>query len=310
MAIYHFTSGFVSRSSGRSAVQNAAYISGEKLYEERREKLIDYRNRNHDVFAVKTLSQNSEFRSLEVWNKFENFEDKYADILYPNKIEAREKYISSAQTAQTIIAALPKELSLHSNQELVEEFANQRFVERGLVVTYAIHDDEGNPHAHFLISRRTVDEKGELSRAKDREICSKKELLESRKLWANVVNEQLERNGFKDRVSEKSFVDLGLNIAPSKHLGWYANQTDSRIERHNKTVFADNKEKIILNAEILLNELTSKSATFSEFQLLNLTQKRLGDDTKIVASVFEQALKNAVVLGPGYASEMRYTSRQ
>ena len=152
MAIYHFTSGFVSRSSGRSAVQNAAYISGEKLYEERREKLIDYRNRNHDVFAVKTLSQNSEFRSLEVWNKFENFEDKYADILYPNKIEAREKYISSAQTAQTIIAALPKELSLQSNQELVEEFANQRFVERGLVVTYAIHDDEGNPHAHFLIS--------------------------------------------------------------------------------------------------------------------------------------------------------------
>ena len=134
--------------------------------------------------------------------------------------------------------------------------------------------------------------------------------MESRKLWANVVNEQLERNGFKDRVSEKSFVDLGLNIAPSKHLGWYANQTDSRIARHNKTVFSDNKEKIILNAEILLNELTSKSATFSEFQLLNLAQKRLGDDTKIVASVFEQALKNAVVLGPGYASEMRYTSRQ
>jgi len=37
MAIYHLNIGHVSRSTGRSSVQSAAYITGASLYETRRD---------------------------------------------------------------------------------------------------------------------------------------------------------------------------------------------------------------------------------------------------------------------------------
>ena len=49
MAIYHVHHGFVSRSTGRSSVQSAAYICGEKLYEERREKFADFSKKAGEV---------------------------------------------------------------------------------------------------------------------------------------------------------------------------------------------------------------------------------------------------------------------
>lgn len=85
-----------------------------------------------------------------------------------------------------------KELSLTSSQELVREFTHERFVSCGLIVTYAIHDDEGNPHAHLQISRRSVNEKGDISWVKDRSIVERKELLITHKIWADLINTYLE----------------------------------------------------------------------------------------------------------------------
>ena len=45
MAIYHFSGTVISRSQGRSAVACAAYRSGEKLYDERYQKMQDYSKR-------------------------------------------------------------------------------------------------------------------------------------------------------------------------------------------------------------------------------------------------------------------------
>lgn len=71
--------------------------------------------------------------------------------------------MTSAQTAMTMIVALPKELSLDSSKELVEEFLKERFVSRGLVCTFALHENARNPHAHVLISRHSINEKGDFS---------------------------------------------------------------------------------------------------------------------------------------------------
>ena len=210
--------------------------------------------------------------------------------------------------------ALPRELDVGVAKELVEEFAKERFVNRGLIVTYAIHDDEGNPHAHLMISRRIVGEGGELSWAKDREIVSRKELLVTRKLWADLTNYYLEREGFAVRITEKSFADLGINLEPSKHRGWVADKLESmgvnsRIVDENTEIFTRNREELIENPTVILPELTSKAATFTQIHLLKAVQKRVGDDDKVVASVFETALQQAVVVGEGMDGQIRYTTQ-
>ena len=60
MAIYHLHSGFVSRSSGRTSVQSAAYICGEKLHEDLMtpEELLCAED-NGDLFIIRNeLNEN------------------------------------------------------------------------------------------------------------------------------------------------------------------------------------------------------------------------------------------------------------
>ena len=75
MAIYHLHSGFVSRSSGRTSVQSAAYICGEKLHEDYRDQIVDFTKRSHDVISYKTIvPDNCKYMGLNIWNEIENFE--------------------------------------------------------------------------------------------------------------------------------------------------------------------------------------------------------------------------------------------
>ena len=50
MAIYHFSGTIISRSQGRSAVACAAYRAGEKLIDERYQKIQDYSKRQDVVY--------------------------------------------------------------------------------------------------------------------------------------------------------------------------------------------------------------------------------------------------------------------
>jgi len=296
-------------------VQSAAYITGEQLHESRRDLNVNYRNRHSDIAFTTTLAPEDapkSFHQTTVWDLFENFEDEYVYKRYKTD-ETREKYLNSAQTAQTIVVALPRELSVDVCNELITQFAKDRFVSRGLVVTLAMHDDEGNPHAHLQISRRAVNENGEIAWAKDRDICSKKELLATRKLWANLTNQYLEREGYEARITHKSFADLGIQLEPTQHRGWVADKlesmgVDSRIVTENAEIFENNREILLENPQIILPELTQNNATFTQLHLLKAIQKRVGDDAPLVAQIFEQALQESLVVGEGIDGQIRYTS--
>jgi ATP-dependent exoDNAse (exonuclease V) alpha subunit len=318
MAIYHLNVGHVSRSTGRSSVQSAAYITGSSLYETRRDISANYENRAADIVWSQTIAPDwapLEYHELSVWDKLESFEDEYAMERFPKSLEYREKYSDSARVAMTIVVALPRELSSDVSIELVKEFIDSRYTSQGLIVTAAMHDDEGNPHAHLQISRRAVNEDGSFSWAKNRSMCTKKELLSMRKVWADLTNRFLEREGFDIRITEKSFADSGVNLIPSKHRGWVSDKLEamgvqSRIVDENQQIFKSNRERILENPEIILNEITSKQATFTQFDMLKVIQKRIGDDNECVSQVFEQALSCAVVLGDGIDGITRYTSTQ
>lgn len=292
-------------------MQSAAYICGEKLYEERRKKIADFSKKAEEVAVTNTLfPENSKYRDIGVWNAIENFEDHYAEEHFKTE-ETRENYKSSAQTASTIVVALPNELSVETNKELLEEFINTRFTSRGLITTYAIHQKEGNLHAHLITTRRAIDENGEFQKRKDREICTKSAILENRKLWADLANKFLEREGFSERITEKSFADLGINLEATKHRGWYADivGTDSRIAQENLEIFKENEKAIFANPSVILDYLNEKKAVFTQKDILRELNKRVFDETKI-EGIFEKVLDCAKYVGENVKGEFVYTGER
>ncbi|MEI8295767.1 MAG: AAA family ATPase, partial [Alphaproteobacteria bacterium] len=326
MNFVHLQIGHVSRSTGRSSVQSVAYITGTKLVEDRRGIIADYRNvrgRNseeaQEVFYQTLVPEGSGIDPKDlsgIWNKFENYEDEYAALRYKNP-ETQAQYMANARTAQTYIAALPKELPQEQNIELVREFTKKRFVDQGLVATYAIHWEKGNPHAHIQVSTRTV-WNGEISWTKEvsRELASPSGIRETRILFAEIINEYQERAGILHKVDPRSFAERGIDLLPTRHKGYMAHQLEregkySRIVADNVQISEENKAKIADNPQIILKELTSKQATFSELDVVRLTQQRLKDDSGILSEyVIDAVMKEAVAVGIGIDNVNRYTSKE
>ncbi|MFN9001703.1 MAG: AAA family ATPase [Holosporales bacterium] len=317
MAIYHFHAGFISRSTGRSAVQAVAYITGERMYESRRGIVADYSGKKSRVLCSGTIAPDHApewMKDFGVWDKVELFEDDYAHKRYRTD-ESREKYLSSAQTAQTYVGAFPKELSPEVWKEIAEDYITRRFKERNLVSTYAIHNDEGNPHLHIEVTRRQVTPEGEFSWAKDREITTKKELTESRKIWADVVNAYLEREGVESRIDHRSFAELGVSFEPTQHEGWYARDLESRnepsrISIENQEITQRNQQIAAMEPEAILDELSKNQATFGLQELARAVQKRVGDDQVLCRALFEHLQNDVQHVGVSLDGIARYSTKQ
>lgn len=292
-----------------------AYLTATRLVESRRALTADYRPRASDIVLATTLAPEYAplwSRELTVWDKLESYEDEYALKRY--KTEASQTwYRENARTAKTIVVALPKELTPSDWKELVCEFAQERFVSRGLIVTLAIHNDEGNPHAHLQISRRSLNEAGEWSWAKDRDITTKAALIETRRLWAEKVNHYLEREGFTERVTHQSYLDLGLSFEATKHEGWFARRLhregkSSRILAENQSIQARNQERSAIEPQAILQELTTHQATFSALDVAKKIQTRVLDDAPLARAVYETTLSQAILVGSHLDGHARYTS--
>ena len=120
IAIYHFSVKIVSRSAGASCVAKAAYIAGEKIKNERDGVTHDYR-RKHEVVHKEILlpaGAPEKFRERAVlWNAAEQKETR-----------------KNSQTARSIDAALPREISREEQIDLVRKFCNQNFVTKGMIL--------------------------------------------------------------------------------------------------------------------------------------------------------------------------------
>src|SRR6266446_5718506 len=104
MAIFHQHIGYVSRSTGRSSVQCAAYILGEKIVEDRRGLTANYENKSKDgkiIHKGTVLPDWVDQKYLDpyvLWNAVEKKEDDYAKERYKTEI-TQTKYMQSARTA-------------------------------------------------------------------------------------------------------------------------------------------------------------------------------------------------------------------
>ena len=203
IAIYHFSVKIVSRSAGASCVAKAAYIAGEKIKNERDGVTHDYR-RKHEVVRKEILlpaEAPEQFRERAVlWNAAEQKETR-----------------KNSQTARSIDAALPREISREEQIDLVRNFCSQNFVAKGMCVDFAIHDkNDGNPHVHILLPTRRVDKNG--FTVKDRSWNDKALLEQWRESWADWCNHKLYFVS-DERIDHRSYKDQGIDKIPTVHLG-------------------------------------------------------------------------------------------
>jgi hypothetical protein len=144
-------------------------------------------------------------------------------------------------------AALPRELSLAQQKEIVEAFRDT--VLKYHPYTSAIHikdasDGQPQPHVHLMWSERKLDgiereptqffkrtaaaRKGKDGKARHqpdpasggcRKVSMQPRLDEFRELWATLVNEAYRNAGLDERVSHRSLADQGIKRKPERHLG-------------------------------------------------------------------------------------------
>ena len=204
MAIYHLNAKIISRSNGQSATEAAAYRAAKKIYDERTGETFNY-TRKKGVYSTEILTPNNAPNWMldrsRLWNAAELFEKR-----------------SNSRTAREFDIALPTELTHPQKQELVRNFVQDNFVNKGLVADLAFHEiDTHNPHVHIMITTRTVDENG--LGAKDRFLDKKDFLLKLRESWATYTNDALESIGSSEKIDHRSLEEQNITRIPQIHLG-------------------------------------------------------------------------------------------
>ena len=257
MANYHAHASVISRSKGKSACAHSAYITGDKVKEERTGKTYHYRKKSHEVFHTNLMVHDSLKHKIQtgeqLWNFVERHEDIVAEKKYGNykdpvkqakSLAAKERYLDSTSTAFLFEVSLPLELKEEEMKELSDLIAKELFVSKNLNVQYACHDKKGNPHVHYMVTFRPVIE-GKLSRQKFR--FKREDIKDLRKITADVTNGYAKEKGYDFVVDHRSYKDQGLEIKPTKHLGWMAKEMGETSR-----IFHENQEVISENTKILL----------------------------------------------------------
>ena len=242
MAIYHSTTKIIGRSSGRSAVAAAAYRSGEELTNEKDGLVHDYSRKGGIAHAEIMTPENAPEWAADrnkLWNEVEKIEKS-----------------SKAQLAREVEIAVPNELKREQQIELVQEYAKENFVKKGMVADIALHDKgDGNPHAHIMLTMRPFEKDGSwgdkqkkeyiLDKNGNKQYDAKKktykcktvkttdwdstETLEKwRENWAKTANKHLERAGHEQRIDHRSYEAQGIDKIATVHLGPVAHDMEKR----------------------------------------------------------------------------------
>ena len=288
----HFKISIVKRSQGQSAVAGAAYQSGERLFSEYDQKTKFYNKKKELVHSEIMLPPHAP--------------PGYADrATLWNAVEAVENQWNS-QLARRIVLALPREVPKDQYVSMLKEFCKAQFVSKGMIADFAIHDkDDGNPHAHILLTIRAMDEHGKWL-PKARKVYDLDENGERIKLpsgnwkshkentvdwneqtnaevwrhsWEVVTNRYLEAAGRPERVDLRSFERQGVQQIPTVHLGPAAHQ----MEKRGIETFLGNLNRDIRAANSLMQSIRSTIRGLQRW-IADLTEKK-----QILLDALEQA---------------------
>ena len=256
----------ISRGKGQSCMASCAYYSGEKKYSE------------YECCWKYPHSSPARVKWVEVMLP-SNAPRAYADpqMLW-NAVDAAETSVN-AQTARSMLFALPRELTDEQNLALVRDFCQREFVDKGMVCNFFYHDKgDGNPHVHIMLTLRAMDENGKwLPKSKNvyaldengNRICTPSGSWKRVKVntvdwnerrygeiwrqdWAAAQNAALKAAGRAERVDMRSLERQGVeDRLPQKHLG----PTASALERKGVSSERGDENRKIISVNKMLASL-------------------------------------------------------
>jgi Ti-type conjugative transfer relaxase TraA len=298
MALYHLSAKTISRSKGQSAIASASYRSEQKLKDERLGKTFDYTRKGATV--------HSEIMSPESVPSWTHDREKLW-----NHVEAAEKR-KDAQLSREIEIALPTELELNEHIALVRQFVKENFVDAGMVADINMHYRSGNPHAHIMLTTRSIDENG--FGLKNTAWNAKAELMAWRKNWADTANLYLARAGFDLRIDHRSYAERGIDLEPQNKIGTgFHRRNASALERfqEHQRIARENGERIIQDSHIALDYITRHQSVFGAYDIYRLANTHSADAEqfkKVSEAIF--ANEDLVKLGQDERGKDRFTTRQ
>jgi ATP-dependent exoDNAse (exonuclease V) alpha subunit len=276
MAIYHNSFQVIGRSSGRSATAAAAYRAGEKIVDERTGEIHDYTRKEGVDYKEILLPENcGEWAKdrAQLWNVTELAEKR-----------------KDAQLAREQTIAIPVELTTEQGRQLVREYAQSNFVDKGMIADICIHgENTHNPHAHIMLSMREAQADGLGQKVRD---WNSKEQLEAwRENWADCCNMALEISGASVTIDHRSYAEQGIDKIPTIHQGPAATEIhrkgqDSYIV-HINTQIADNNREL-LSAQKELQEINALLAEIQD-RTPEKKQQEHGDEGAAVQSELAEA---------------------
>jgi len=228
MAIFHLCLKHISRTDGSSACAAAAYRSGSVIADDYYGIVCDYTGKDDVKYTEIIAPENTPERLLDrqaLWNEVERIEK------HPR-----------ADLAFSFDMALPKELPLEVNKQIMQEFVRDNMVSRGMICDVAIHvpqrkdKNKDNVHGHVMCPSRKY-ENGEWCAKQRREYLldangkyvyktvpttdwrEKETLIEWRKNWAELVNRKLKEYGIDQTIDHRSYKERGIDQIPQIHEG-------------------------------------------------------------------------------------------
>ncbi len=298
MAIFHMSFQNISAGKGRSAIAGAAYRSGEKLFDQKEGRSYFYaRSVTPEIFILTPKNAPAWASDREkLWNEVER-KDRRANSRY----------------AKEFNVALPVELSEDEQKELLKKYVQENFVDEGMVADVAIHRDHpDNPHAHVMLTNRPFNPDGTWGLKSKRENIldengnktytgnsrfprsrkvwlvdwdKKEKITEWRHNWAVSVNQVLEQKNIPDRISEKSFIEQGIDDTPMQHEGINSKRHERKEfnqqvkdYRKAKASYKNNQEKVINRGHL---DSLSKHFSFNEKRVV----KELSHELKTYISL-------------------------
>ncbi len=298
MAIFHMSFSNISARKGRSAIASAAYRSGEKLFDDKEGRHYFYARSVMPESFILTPKNAPAWASdrEQLWNEVEKKDRK-----------------SNSRYAKEFNVALPVELSESEQKELLTKYVQENFVDEGMVADVAIHRDHpDNPHAHVMLTNRPfnpdgtwgikskkqyiLDDNGNKTYTgtskypKSRKILmvdwdKKEKITEWRHNWAVSVNQVLEQKNIPDRISEKSFIEEGIDDTPTQHEGINSKRHERKEfnqqvknYRKSKAGYKNNQEKVINRGHL---DSLSKHFSFNEKRVV----KELSHELKTYISL-------------------------
>ena len=209
MATYDFQLRVIRRSQGHSATHEAAYITAGRILDERTKQVHDF-SRKPGVLACEIIGPAD--------MKVESF---------ANALELGEKR-SNSVTARTIRVALPEELCDQACWKSLRRLSSWLWENFSLASLLAQHAPPTDPwssgrnkHGHLLLATRTMDVDGHVgAKVREWDVKGTSHLIVRmlRELWARILNQALELNGFNARVDHRSLQDRGSERLARRYL--------------------------------------------------------------------------------------------